>query len=59
LVSLGGGHLLVSCWVLGWLVFDSVELLAVEVVEGGAVAGAAEEEVEHGPDECGQLVSPG
>jgi len=46
-VSLGGVHLLVD----GWLVFDPVEVLAVEVGEGGAVAGVAEEEVEHGPDE--------
>jgi hypothetical protein len=33
------------------VVLDSVEVLAVGVGEGGAVAGVAEEEVEHGPDE--------
>jgi hypothetical protein len=29
------------------LVFDSVEVLAVDFGEGGAVAGVAEEQVEH------------
>jgi hypothetical protein len=50
-VSLGGGHLLVDGGWVGWRVFDAVEVLAVEVGEGGAVAGVAEEQVEHGPDE--------
>jgi hypothetical protein len=36
---------------VGLLVADSVEVLAVDVGERCAVAGVAEEEVEHGPDE--------
>jgi hypothetical protein len=39
------------------LVFDSVEVLAVDVGEGRAVAGVAEEQVEHRPGELEQLVS--
>ena len=35
----------------GWLVLDAVEVLAVQIGECGAVAGVAEEQVEHGPDE--------
>ena len=50
-MSLGGGCLLVEGVGVGLLVFDSVEVLAVEVGECGAVAGVAEEQVEHGPDE--------
>jgi hypothetical protein len=50
-VSLCGGDLLVDGVRVGLLVFDSVEVLAVDVGEGGAVAGVAEEQVEHGPDE--------
>ena len=50
-VSLCGGDLLVEGVGVGLLVFDSVEVLAVDVGEGGAVAGVAEEQVEHGPDE--------
>ena len=50
-LSLGGAHLLVEGVWVGLLVFDSVEVLAVEFGEGGAVAGVAEEQVEHGPDE--------
>ena len=50
-MSLGGGDLLVEGVWVGLLVFDSVEVLAVDVGEGGAVAGVAEEQVEHGPDE--------
>jgi hypothetical protein len=49
-LSLRGGHLLVEVGV-GLLVLDSVEVLAVDVGEGGAVAGVAEEEIEHRPDE--------
>jgi hypothetical protein len=33
------------------LVFDSVEVLAVDVGERRAVAGVGEEQVEHRPDE--------
>ena len=36
---------------VGLLVLDSVEVLAVDVGEGGAVAGVAEEQVEDRPDE--------
>ena len=50
-VSLGGGHLLVERVRIGLVVFDSVEVLAVEFGECGAVAGVAEEQVEDGPDE--------
>jgi hypothetical protein len=49
--SLGGCDLLVEGIWVGLVVFDSVEVLAVNVGEGGAVAGVAEEQVEHGPDE--------
>ena len=51
LVSLGGGDLLVESVRVGLLVADSVEVLAVQVGEGRAVARVAEEEVEYGPDE--------
>jgi hypothetical protein len=34
------------------LVFDPVEVLSVDVGEGRAVAGVAEEQVEDRPDEC-------
>ena len=50
-VSLGGGDLLVEGVGVGLLVFDAVEVLAVDVGEGRAVAGVAEEQVEHRPDE--------
>ncbi len=50
-LSLSGCDLLIeSVWVR-LLVFDSVEVLAVDVGEGCAVAGVVEEQVEHGPDE--------
>jgi hypothetical protein len=50
-LSLCGGHLLVERVWVGLLVLDAVEVLAVEVGEGGTVAGVAEEQVEHRPDE--------
>ena len=50
-VSLGGGDLLVERVGVGLLVLDSVEVLSVDVGERGAVAGVAEEQVEHRPDE--------
>ena len=50
-LSLGGCDLLVERVGVGLLVFDSVEVLAVDVGECCAVAGVAEEQVEHGPDE--------
>ena len=50
-VSLSGGHLLVEGVGVGLPVLDSVEVLAVEGGEGRAVAGVAEEQVEHRPDE--------
>jgi len=49
-VSLCGCGLLVDGVGFGLLVFDSVEVLAVEVGERGAVAGVCEEQVEDGPD---------
>ena len=51
MVSLGGGHLLVEGVRVDLLVLDSVEVLAVDVGEGRAVAGVAEEQVEDRPDE--------
>jgi hypothetical protein len=50
-VSLGGGYLLVDGVWVGLLVFDSVEVLAVDFGERRAVAGVAEEQVEDRPDE--------
>ena len=50
-VSLGGCDLLVEGVRVGLVVLDSVEVLAVEFGECGAVAGVAEEQVEDGPDE--------
>ena len=50
-MSLSGGHLLVERVWVGLLVFDSVEVFAVDVGEGRAVAGVAEEQVEYRPDE--------
>ena len=50
-MSLSGGHLLVEGVRVGLLVLDAVEVLAVDVGERRAVAGVAEEQVEHGPDE--------
>ena len=50
-LSLCGGDLLVEGVWVGLLVFDSVEVLAVNVGEGGAVAGVAEEQVEDRKDE--------
>jgi hypothetical protein len=50
-LSLGGGDLLVEGVRVGLLVFDSVEVLAVDVGERGAVAGVAEEQIEHRPNE--------
>jgi len=50
-LSLSGGHLLVERVWVGLLVLDSVEVLAVDVGEGRAVAGVAEEQVEHRSDE--------
>jgi len=50
-LSLGGGHLLVEGVRVGLLVFDAVEVLAVDVGERCAVAGVAEEQVEDCPDE--------
>jgi len=50
-LSLCGGHLLVDGVWVGLLVLDSVEVLAVDVGECRAVAGVAEEQVEHCPDE--------
>ena len=47
----GGCHLLVEGGGVGLLVLDAVEVLAVDVGEGRAVAGVAEEQVEHRPDE--------
>ena len=50
-LSLGGCDLLVeSVWV-GLVVLDSVEVLSVNVGEGRAVAGVAEEQVEDRPHE--------
>jgi len=49
-VSLGGCDLLVDGLWFGLLVFDSVEVLAVQVGERGSVAGVVEEQVEDGPD---------
>ena len=49
--SLSGCHLLVERVGVGLVVFDAVEVLAVDVGEGGAVAGVAEEQVEYRPDE--------
>jgi hypothetical protein len=50
-LSLRGGHLLVEGVWVGLLVLDAVEVLSVDVRERGAVAGVAEEQVEHRPDE--------
>ena len=47
----GGGHFLVEGVGVGLLVLDAVEVLAVDVGEGGAVACVAEEQVEHRPHE--------
>ena len=49
-VSLGGAHLL-GRGLVGLLVSDSCEALAVELVEADAVGLVGDEEVEHGPDE--------
>ena len=54
-VALAGGepaHLLVERVLVCLLVFDPVEVLAVDVGERGAVAGVVEEEVEDRPDQC-------
>jgi hypothetical protein len=51
-VILSGGHLVVERVGVGLLVLDAVEVLAVDVGEGRAVAGVAEEQVEDRPDEC-------
>jgi hypothetical protein len=50
-LSLCGCHLLVEDVWVRLLELDSVEVLAVDVGEGGAVAGVAEEQVEDRPDE--------
>ena len=50
-MSLSGCDLLVEGVWVGLAVLDSVEVLAVEFGEGGSVAGVAEEQVEHGPDD--------
>jgi hypothetical protein len=50
-LSLSGGHLLVEGVRVGLPVLDSVEVLAVDVGERGAVAGVAEEQVGDRPDE--------
>jgi hypothetical protein len=50
-VSLCGCDLLVEGVWVGLLVLDAVEVLAVDVGERRAVAGMAEEQVEHRPDE--------
>ena len=50
-LSLSGCHLFVERVRVGLLVFDPVEVLAVDVGERRAVAGVAEEQVEHSPDE--------
>jgi hypothetical protein len=47
----GGCDLLVEGVGVGLLVLDAVEVLAVDVGERRAVAGVAEEQVEHRPDE--------
>ena len=50
-LSLCGADLLVEGVGVGFLVSDSVEVLAVDVGEGGAVAGVGEEQVKDRPDE--------
>ena len=57
-VSLGGGHLLGSRLVVS-VVSRSLEVLALELGEFDAVGGVSDVEVENGPDEVRQLVSPG
>ena len=51
--QLPGGRLFVS------VVSDPLEVLAFELGEVDAVGGVGDVEVEHGPDEREQLVSPG
>ena len=46
-----GAHLVVERVAVGLSVFDAVEVLAIDLGERGAVAGVAEEQVEHRPDE--------
>ena len=55
-VSLGGCDLLVDGVWVGLLVLDSVEVLAVEVGEGCAVAGVAEERARTAHTRVRQLV---
>jgi hypothetical protein len=50
-LSLGRGHLLVEAVRVGLVVLDSVKVLAVDIREGGAIAGVAEEQIEDHPDE--------
>src|SRR3954469_1177234 len=49
-ISLCGGHLLGDC-VVGFVVSDAVEPLAVELGEPDAVGLVSDEEIEDGPDE--------
>ena len=57
-MSLGGCDLLVEGVGVGLVVLDPVEVLAVDVGEGGAVAGVAEEQVGYRPDEPARQSRP-